>query len=152
MPLLKDNTTAKTRHGAEGHRQKCERPSERASPDFEVQEDRRTISIKIPAGWFGLESDVVLNVSTLEVDALICGPRLGPSDDARATRARIPEGFRYGTPDPRWRVEKQADTGNLIFSLRHLGFGWVHFYLPRQEAANLGKALLLQAADPAPLN
>jgi len=152
MASLKDNTTAKIQHGAEGHWRKCGRPSERPSPDFEVQEDRRTISIKIPAGWFGLESDVVLNVSTLEVDALIAALGWDRATMLEQPAMECQEGFLYGTPDPRWRVEKQASTGNLIFSLRHLGFGWVHFYLPKQEAVNLGKALLLQAADPAPAN
>jgi len=152
MARLKERTKDATRHRPEGHWKKCRRPEERSSPDFEVQADRRTLSIKLPAGWFGLEADVVLNVSTLEVDALIAALAWDRATMLEQPAMEYQEGFRYGTPDPRWRLEKQASTGNLIFSLRHLGFGWVHFYLPKQEAVNLGKALLLQAADRAPLN
>ena len=152
MASLKDNTTAKIRNGAEGQLRNCERPSERPSLDFKVQEDRRTISIKIPEGWFGLESDVILNVSTLEVDSLIAALGWDRATMLEQPAMEYQAGLRHGTPDPRWRVEKQPDTGNLIFSLRHLGFGWVHFYLPKREAVSLGNALLLQAADPTPLN
>ena len=152
MVELKEKTETPTQHRAEDPWQKCGSPKGHCSPDFEVQEDRRTLSIKLPAGWLGLKSDVSLNLSTLEVDALIAALGWDRATMLDQPAMEYQEGFRYGMPDPRWRVEKQAGTGNLIFSLRHLGFGWVHFYLPKQAAMSLGKALLLQAADPAPLN
>jgi len=127
-------------------------PNEGRSLVFEVQKNRRRLSVRVPGEWFGLKHDVVLNATSVELDALIAA--LGRT---RAIMLEHPplnygDSVRHGPTNPRWEVAKEAGTGNPLLSIRHLGFGWVHFALPKQEAVKLGHALLLQATDPAPLN
>lgn len=53
-------------------------------------------------------------------------------------------------PDPIWRMDGEAMTGDPLMHLRHSGFGWTHWLLPRHEARNLALALQRFAEAPAP--
>lgn len=121
-------------------------------PRVEVHKDRRKLTITFPGEWFGAASDLALDVVTPDLDVFIA--TLGRAREAMLERPPMDhsETVPHGTLDPRWNVAKQKGTGDPALSLRHEGFGWVHFGLPKQEAVKLGQALLLQAADPAPLN
>lgn len=118
-----------------------------AGPTLTMSNDRRMATITFPGAWLGSAAALELKIATPELDSFIAGLgqlRKGmldqpPQDPPRGKKLR-------GTIDPRWRVVQRS--GDPVLSLRHAGFGWIHFGLPKGEAEKLGQALQLQAADP----
>lgn len=52
--------------------------------------------------------------------------------------------------NPRWRHTPEALMGGSIVSFRHPGLGWLHFCLPKREAAHLGGLLVKNSELPVP--
>jgi hypothetical protein len=99
---------------------------------------------------------VVVGESTLnanEMDAVIAG--LGEYRSAMTEPVR-PEPDQSGgsrellVVDPAWRTNHSphSDVDGIMMRLRHLGFGWVSFLLPRHEGRALGKWLTESCAEP----
>lgn len=121
---------------------------DRRGPTVKVRDDKRGVIIRFPGNWFGSTTDIELDIGTNEFDAFIAA--LGKAREnmlERPPRDFEAKGEVHGTIDPRWQVQKQAGTGTPVMSLRHEGFGWLHFAIPKAEAEKLGHALLLQASD-----
>lgn len=111
-----------------------------------VSNDHRKAMITFPGAWFGLSHPIALSLDTSEMDSLIAS--LGRLREAMLDRPPLDLQLKevHGTINPRWQVTQQP-SGDSALSLRHEGFGWVHFGLPKPEAASLGRALLLHSVD-----
>jgi hypothetical protein len=48
--------------------------------------------------------------------------------------------------DPRWVTEPEARTGQPLLHLLDPRFGWLHYLMPKDEAAKLGSLLLQQVS------
>lgn len=42
--------------------------------------------------------------------------------------------------NPHWEMHKDA-LGQVVLSVRHLGFGWLHFHMPPRSLASLSEAV-----------
>jgi hypothetical protein len=49
--------------------------------------------------------------------------------------------------DPRWYSEGELKRGGSLLHLRHPGFGWLHFWLPKDDAARLAGFLQAQVRE-----
>jgi hypothetical protein len=49
--------------------------------------------------------------------------------------------------DPSWSIGFMEADGAAVLALRHPGFGWLAFHLPRERAASLGDALQRAARE-----
>ena len=97
----------------------------------------------------------VVGQSTLnadEIDSLIVGLgqfRAALNQQVRSEPDQGAGAREFLVVDPAWRTNQSphADVDGVVMRLRHLGFGWVSFLLPRREARALGKWLTESSAE-----
>jgi hypothetical protein len=117
-----------------------------SDPNWKLEDDYKLLTLTLPT-----EPPTMIQFDAAGIDELF--ERLG---DMRAAmhpliQADFPQGQKVKvTPDPRWVVEPDALLGNSILHIREPRFGWLHFWIPKEEARKLGELLIAQAAAPPP--
>jgi hypothetical protein len=120
---------------------------------LKLAEDKNQVTLQL------LDDGKVVGESTLnadEMNAVISG--LGQFRAALNQQVHSEPEESAGTPeflvvDPAWRTVQSPHAGidGIVMRLRHLGFGWMSFLLPRHEGRALGKWLTENCAeDPEP--
>lgn len=114
-----------------------------------LADDRNKVNLQL------MNDGKVVGESTLsadEMDALIAG--LGQFRASLNQQVRPEPDQSEGTKellvvDPAWRTVQSpsAEVDGIVMRLRHIGFGWVSFLLPRHEGRALGKWLADNCAE-----
>ena len=109
---------------------------------WSLDDDQRVITLTVAT-----DPPTVLTLDAAATDEMLSQlgqfrahmlPPAGPRDWASGQRVSAMR-------DPRWVVEPEARTGESLLHLLDPRFGWLHFLLPKAEAAKLGGHLLQQA-------
>jgi hypothetical protein len=127
-------------------------PGQETALRCELSVDRKRLRLTFPAvASKELPKPVALSLElgSREVDALLVAlartrARMEDRHPARVERTRL----MVGTINPSWQLASDGVRGGSVLSLRHPGFGWLHFSLPKQEATKLGNGLLVQVPMP----
>jgi hypothetical protein len=114
-----------------------------------LADDRNHVNLQL------LNDGKVVGESTLsaeEMDVVISGlGRLRAALDQQVRPERDQSGGaqEFLVVDPAWRAVQSplAEVDGIVMRLRHLGFGWVSFLLPRHEGLALGKWLADSCAE-----
>ena len=119
--------------------------AERKGPHLELSEDNQKLLVTFPTEPIKVQ----LQYDAGQVDGLIHA--LGELRMAMVNEH--PKDFALGQKveaiyDPRWVTEADLLEGDSLIHLRHPGFGWLSFLLPRHEAAKLAQFLQDQARAP----
>jgi len=114
--------------------------------DITPSPDKTTVRIVVPS-----EPQVTLSLDAAHLDMFI----KALADARGALLPEHPMDLAPGTKvnavtDPRWSTAQEPLTGGSVLHLRDPRYGWMHFVLPRHEAARLGKLMQLQAEAPLP--
>jgi hypothetical protein len=96
-----------------------------------------------------LDDGKVVGESTLnasEMDAVIAGMgefRAAMKEAVRSEPDQNGGAREYIAVDPAWRTNQSphSEADGIVLRLRHLGFGWLSFLLPRHEGRALGRWL-----------
>jgi hypothetical protein len=116
------------------------------SPTWELENDATTVTIT-----FATEPP-----TRLKLDLAAVGDFLKALWSVRT--AMMPEIVRELPPAPRWVAlrdpiwfaERGAWDGDSLLHLRDPGYGWLHYLIPRNEAAKLARILQEQVDTPPP--
>lgn len=109
--------------------------------EWRLSEDRKTASLVAPT-----DPPIVMSFTAESLDGLL--------NSAMEVRAAMTPphavDFAFGETvqaidNPRVVSEYDSKTGRSLLHLRHPGFGWLHFLLPKQGAAKLAELLRNQA-------
>lgn len=95
------------------------------------------------------ETPVQLKLDVAAVDGLI--QQLGALRSALKPMVPMEIGFEEtvgAIPSPRWGVEPEAVSGDILFHVRDPRFGWLHYILPRDDSGKLGQILFARANAP----
>lgn len=110
-------------------------------PNFQLDADRQHVTVVFPT-----VPPQALKLDVAGIENLL--RKLG--DFRSAMEQRVPKTFERGQKvaaisNPRWLLEQDIMLGVSLVHLRDPRYGWLHFALPKSEAANFGKVLLQQA-------
>jgi hypothetical protein len=114
-----------------------------------LADDRNHVNLQL------LNDGKVVGESTLsaqEMDVLISGLgqlRAALDQQVRPERDQSGGAQEFLVVDPAWRAVQSplVEVDGIVMRLRHLGFGWVSFLLPRHEGRALGKWLADSCAE-----
>jgi hypothetical protein len=112
-----------------------------------LADDRNHVNLQL------LNDGKVVGESTLsaeEMDVVISGlGQLRAALDQQVRPERDGGAQEFLVVDPAWRAVQSplAEVDGIVMRLRHLGFGWVSFLLPRHEGLALGKWLADSCAE-----
>ena len=109
--------------------------------NWNLDEDRRTVTLTLPTN-----PPVSLKLDAVQVEDVL--KKLGefralmhpPVDPKYARRQRVKAITRPG-----WATEPEAMRADSLLHVRDPRYGWLHYLLPKVEAAKLGAALSTQA-------
>jgi hypothetical protein len=115
-----------------------------AGPHFQLDDDLRHVTVVFPT-----VPRLALKLDVAGVEDLL--RNLG--DFRSSMNQQVPKTFELGqkvgaVPDPCWVSEPELMHGASLIHLRDPRYGWLHFLLPRPEAAKLGTVLQRQAEIP----
>ena len=118
--------------------------AEVAGPNWELT-DKRTLTVTFPT-----KPPVAIENDTAQVEDMIA--HLG--EYRAAMVPEVPPEFPQGQSvdairNPAWMLENES-RGDVVIHIRDPRYGWLHYLLPRQEAAKM--AGLLQALSMKPLS
>jgi hypothetical protein len=105
--------------------------------------NKKTLSIS-----YGGRADLTVEMETAQVDDMLSAiakwrsEMLPSHPEIYAPVARV-----TAIRDPRWYTEAELSVGGSLLHLRHYGFGWLSFWLPKNEAAKLANFLQAQAEE-----
>ena len=111
--------------------------------DISLSADNAVLSIN-----YGGKAELTVMMPTDQVDRLIAAlwkwrsqmkPEHPPDFALEQTLSPI--------PDPRWYTAPALGHGGSLIHLRHPGFGWLSFWLPKHEAAKLADFLRVQVEE-----
>ena len=111
------------------------------SPHAELSEDETRVQVSLPGTGATFELDAAgLDHLIDRLGALRAGMRnQHPSAWPR-------RGFVDAIYNPPWYSEPELLQGNSLLHIRHPGFGWLHFSIPKPAAAKLAEFLEDQAS------
>jgi hypothetical protein len=115
-----------------------------------LADDKNCVTLQL------LSEGKVVGESTLnaiEMDAVITGLgqfRASLNQQVRPEPDQNGGAQEFVVVDPAWRTAQSphAEMEGIVMRLRHIGFGWVSFLLPRHEGRALGKWLTESCAEP----
>ena len=112
--------------------------------EWRLSDDRKTATLTAPS-----DPPIVLSFNAASMDGLL---RSAMEVRAAMTPAH-PADFAVGQhvqaiENPRIVSELDTRTGRSLLHLRHPGFGWLHFLLPKEHAAKLAELLRNQVERP----
>ncbi len=115
-------------------------------PNWNLDDDLKTVTITFPS-----DPPVQLKLDSEQIDNLLVN--LGefrshmepPVSDDWALGQKL-----GALPDPRWAAEPDLMQGDSLLHLRDPRYGWLHYLIPRHEAAKLGDLLKKQSESPPP--
>ena len=120
-------------------------PEKQPAAEIAFSVDRSMLVVKLPDA-----PESVLHLDAKGVDELIrllAQYRAGMSEQHPADFAagqKVP-----AIRNPRWVTEPEVMTGETLFHIRHSGLGWLHFLIPKPEAAKLASLFKAQVVQPA---
>jgi hypothetical protein len=119
---------------------------EMSGPNWKLEEDGETITISFPTS-----PRVAIEWKTATVDDHL--QKLG--ELRTQMKPEISRTFPFGQlvktiPDPIFRTEPDAMTGDTLLHIRDPRFGWLHYLIPKQEARKLVTAIQNQVDATAP--
>lgn len=114
-------------------------------PNWSLSDDRKMISIDFPT-----DPPCRVTLEAAQVDDLLHNLGLLRASMTDQHPAEFALGQKtMAVPDPRWATEPDLLNGDSLIHLRHPGFGWLHFLIPRTDAAKLAGYLQAQVEQPA---
>lgn len=112
-----------------------------AEPNWTLSADRKTIFVTFPT-----QPPVVLGLDAANVDQLLAGVGMMRAEMDPPVSPHLPVGKPVpAIADPRWHTEIDPLTDMSLLHLCDPRLGWLHYGLPKHEAAKLGQALLDQS-------
>lgn len=111
-------------------------------PDWKLEDDLKVVSVTFPTN-----PPVVIKLNAFQVDDML--QNLG---EFRANmQPPVAPAFALGQKvdviaAPAWATEPDAMHGDSLLHVRDPGFGWLHYLLPKADAAKLAEALAVQVA------
>lgn len=129
------------------------RPSVRLDqPTWALSKDRHKVSMTLPMQIDGHKHVVAMNMDSDTVDEVLQGlSALRAKMTAEHPHKFQENGAIAAISEPALHSWIDQISGKPILSLHHPGFGWLHFALSKQVAANLGGRLQSQSSAPQPL-
>jgi hypothetical protein len=119
---------------------------EQEQPKWELSDDRKTLTVKFPT-----TPPCAFQLAVDEVERL-----LKTLADARGVMdPPVPADFALGqqftaVQNPRWATEPDRLMGNSVIHVRDPRLGWLHYWIPREEARKLVAVLETQVNAPPP--
>jgi hypothetical protein len=112
--------------------------------EWRVSEDRKTASLVAPTDppiVMSFTADLLdgLLKSAMEVRAALSPPHAADFAPGQTVQA---------IENPRVVSELDTRTGRSLLHIRHPGYGWLHFLLPKDHAAKLAELLRKQVERP----
>ena len=112
--------------------------------EWRVSDDRKTASLVAPSDppivmSFTADSLEGLLKSAMEVRAALSPPHAADFAFGQTVQA---------VDNPRVVSELDTRTGRSVLHIRHPGYGWLHFLLPKANAAKLAELLRNQVETP----
>jgi hypothetical protein len=110
-------------------------------PTWVLSDDRKTVTAIFPT-----EPPVSLSMDARGLDGLL----RNLAEVREAMAEQHPLDFALGQKvsalhNPRWVTEPDLMNWDSLVHLRHPGYGWLHFLIPKAEAAKLAGSLQAQA-------
>lgn len=105
-----------------------------------LADDRNEVTLKLSAEG-RVTGESTLNASEMDAVITALGEFRSAMKDPVSPEPDQSGGSReFLVPDPAWRTNQSphSEIDGIVMRLRHLGFGWVSFLLPRHEARALG--------------
>jgi hypothetical protein len=111
--------------------------------DISLSADNAVLSLN-----FGGKAELTVTMPTTQVDKFIDALwkwriKMQPEHPTDFALGQKPSAI----ADPRWYTESELKQGGSLIHLRHPGFGWLSFWLPKNEATKLAGFLRAQVEE-----